>query len=307
MQKLTHSRVACWRDCPRKHQLRYELGLTSAQERHYLTFGTAWHHFHETGEIATDLDPFERARLTAMCEAYPFRWNYIAREEQFELPITNPETGASTPLFTNSGKNDAIVRLEDGRLAVLERKSARSVDDVYWSKLELDSQVSRYFLAARQCGYDVQTVVYDVAEKPSLKPLKATPVELRQYTKKDGRLYANQRENDETPSEFQARCAEWIKEGQHFFAREVPITEQRIAEFHAELWWQQQAIRQCQITDRWWRNTEACARYDTCEFLPICHRSDLKENTPDGYVRLMNVHPELATQGAIPAPKGVSS
>lgn len=291
MQHLTHSRTACWRDCPRKHFLRYELGLSTAEERHYLAFGSAWHRFHETGEIAQDLDPFERARLTAMCEAYPFRWSYVAKEEQFTLPITHE--GDTSTDFVNSGKNDAIVRLEDGRLAVIERKTAADVTDVYWQKLELDSQVSRYFAAARECGHDVHTVVYDVAEKPGIKPLKATPVELRKYTKADGRLYANQREWDETPDEFQARCAEKLAERPHFFVREVPITAQRLAEFRDELWWQQQAIHQAQLTGRWWRNTEACVRFSPCEFLPICHRIDLAQNTPDGYVRLLNVHPEL--------------
>jgi hypothetical protein len=47
----------------------------------------------------------------------------------------------------------------------------------YVRRLLIDNQISGYMVAARK-NYDVQTVLYDIVKKPTIKPL-ATPVEKR--------------------------------------------------------------------------------------------------------------------------------
>lgn len=284
----THSELACFRDCPRKRLLRYGYGLRQEIEPGYLTFGRAWALLHEAESIdKLALDPFQRAALDVLFASYPFAFEYLAIEREF--PATEAERRA-LPL-DYAGKIDAIVRLKDGRLAVMERKTTAALDDNYWKKLEFDSQVTGYFIAARACGYDVQTVVYDVVEKPSIKPLKATA---NPKYKADGTLYANQRAFDETPAEYAARVFEWVAADHRFHLKELPITSQRIKEWEDDYHTQKAVIR----AGAAWRNPNACVIWNPCEFLNVCHRSDLDTNTPDGFRRSGEKHPELQTATA---------
>jgi len=295
----THSELACFRDCPRKRLLRYGYGLRPSIEPGYLTFGKAWALLHEAQPIdKLSLDPFARVALEALFEHYPFAFEYIAVEREFPA---NDEERRKLPLDYR-GKIDAIVRLQDGRLAVLERKTAAFVDDTYWARLQFDAQVVGYFIAARAAGIDVQTVVYDVVEKPSIRPYVATPMESRKYTKKDtknedgsirpaGSLYANQHEFDETPAEFQKRIVEWISLGLPYHTRELPITAQRIREweddYHTQL-----AVMNMGAS---WRNPSACVQWNNaCDFLSVCHRTDLETETPETFRRSTTKHEELA-------------
>jgi hypothetical protein len=165
----------------------------------------------------------------------------------------------------------------------------------YWLRLHLDQQLSIYVIAARELGYPVETVLYDVTRRPLLRPLKATPEALRRYTK-DGRLYAQQRDRDETPEEFAARVAGDIAERpDHYFARiEIARLEQDLEECAGELWQQQLSIREAQRARRWFRNPGSCFEPYPCEYLSICLNRDLETTTPMGYTRLSNVHPELS-------------
>ena len=215
------------------------------------------------------------------------------------MPLVNPEPGAPTPGWQLAGKIDRIVELPDGRLALMERKTtskdfAPGAD--YWTQLHMDQQLSIYVIAARALGYDVSTVLYDVTRRPALRPLKATPEESRKYTK-NGVLYANQREDDETPEEFAARVgADIAARPEHYFARiEIARLEQDLAECQSELWIQQQTIRAMQRSGGWYRNPGSCFEPYACEYLTICRSSNLETVTPDGWTRIENVHPELST------------
>ena len=276
----TNSSLSTFRDCPRKYRLAYNYRLRPTSMPDYVGIGSAYHIAHEYGEDGLDqasIDPFIREAARACYRGWTPR--LVAEYVAIELRVQHDDF---------AGGIDAIVRLVDGRLAVLERKTTATLDDDYWRRVELDSQVSGYFWLAREAGHDVQTVVYDVVERPAFRQLKATLV--KKY-RKDGALYANQREHDETPAEFFARCE---RRPEHYAMREVGITTQRIVEWRYDVNEQRRAIE----TGFAYRNTAACARRGSvCEYLSICHRSDLHENTPEGFVRVTDVHPELAREG----------
>jgi hypothetical protein len=245
----------------------------------------------------------ERVTVERLLHAYFLRYQgdglkTIATEQEFCLPLINPETGADSPLWRLAGKIDRIVQLPDGRLAVLETKtSSSSLDDGsdYWARLRLDSQISLYYYAARQLGYEVQTVLYDVVRKPLIDVMRATPLEKRKFTK-DGRLYANQRDRDETPDEFAERLTSDIAARPEFyFARkEIPRLEADLAEAQAEWWQQAHLLRECQRTGRWFRNTQSCLQPFRCEYCEICFTGARpEESIPTGFRRVENVHPEL--------------
>ena len=63
--------------------------------------------------------------------------------------------------------------LEDGRIAVREFKLLGddiSQDSDLSRRLRIDHQISLYVYAARQLGFKVDTVLYDVTRKPIIKP-----------------------------------------------------------------------------------------------------------------------------------------
>lgn len=331
---LTHSRLACFRACPRRHLYRYEYGLRPIEESEPLRVGKAFALAVETdakgGDVEAALagqveDVFELGKVAAMFTVHKEHWagqteQHVAAELPFDIALVNPETGAATPIWRLAGKIDRIVRLEDGRIALKEYKStsrdfAPGAD--YWLRLQLDMQLSLYLLAARELGYDVSTILYDVTRRPALRPLKATPVEARKFTK-DGALYKTQRDKDETPAEYAARCTESLTaDPVRSFARiEIARTDADLDECRGELWSQQLVIREAQRSKRWWRNPEACvsATGQKCDFLPVCQNADLDTVTPQGFRRVENVHEELTearsgqadhASGGKPANEGV--
>jgi RecB family exonuclease len=311
-QLLTHSRLSCFRACPRKHYIRYELGIRPDRDGDALRIGSAFHAALEAADTGADPaavveagldDPYDVAMVAAMFQAHQDRYaddrlEPVAAEQEFARHLTNPETGRPTSVWRLGGKIDRIVRLADGRLALMEYKTTSrdfSPGADYWLRLHMDQQLSLYILAARDLGYDIDTILYDVTRRPALRPLRATPPEKRKY-KKDGSLYANQREEDEAPEDYATRIAADIAERpEHYFARiEIARLEQDLQACAAEVWQQQLAIRNAQKTGHWYRNPGACFSPFQCEYLPICMNSDLETATPDGYLRSDVIHPELA-------------
>jgi RecB family exonuclease len=247
----------------------------------------------------------EGETVKALLLAYFFRYRgeritTLAAELAFDLPLVNPQTGHESRLWRLAGKIDRIVGLPDGRVAVLETKTTgQSLDDAsdYWTRLRLDGQLSLYVYAARQLGYPVETVLYDVVRKPEIQPARATPPEKRKYRKDDGKLYAGQREQDETPAEFGVRLNQDIlARPEFYFARkEIPRLDADLNEAQAEWWQQARLLRDCQIAGRWFRNPNSCLMPFRCDYWNLCSSGVRPEtgNVPAGYQRVANVHPEL--------------
>lgn len=340
MQLLTNSRMTCARECLRKHCLRYEYGLRPEASDMPLRIGSAFHAALESADAGLDvaeivramsLDPYECEAVMRLYLAHEWRWgdsryDPVATELAFELPLRNPETGAPTPLWNVAGKIDRVVRLGDGRLAIQEYKTTSSdlsPGSDYWVRLRYDQQISLYFIAARELGYDVSTVIYDVTYRPRLAPkqlpiiddgakvvLDAAGARVRT---KDGKKWRETADTDlgyvlqtriETIEEYGERLTnDIVARHEHYFARvEIPRLEVDVEEFRHELWQQQLALRTAQRTGHWFRNSSACVTPTrTCEYLHVCGRTDLATNTPEGFVRLDEIHPELCSPGASPA------
>jgi hypothetical protein len=313
---LTHSRAACFRACPRRHLFRYEYGLRPVIESAPLRLGKAFALAVEADAKGLSVedalsgrleDPFEAALLAAMWTTHRARWaeepvEHVAAELPFELPLVNPATGMPSRIWRLGGKIDRIVRLADGRLALMEYKTTSrdfAPGAVYWLRLQLDAQLSLYLLAARELGYDIGTVLYDVTRRPALRPQKATPTESRKYTK-GGRLYVAQRETDETPEKYATRVSTAMQEDpfSHFARVEIARTDADLVECRAELWNEQLSLREAQRSGRWFRNPEACvsATGQVCDYLSVCQMTDLDTRTPQGFRRTVEMHEELSAR-----------
>jgi len=315
---LTSSRLKTARACLRLDKMKYQQGYRSVQDVAALRFGTLVHAGLEAWMMAPlgarlgaamdaivaagEPDPFEYEKARALMIGYDARWGgeqleVLAVEQEFTAPLINPDTGAASKTWRLSGKLDALVRDQHGRTLIMEHKT--SAEDIrqgsdYWKLLKMDGQISIYFAGARALGHDVEGCIYDVIGKPSIRPLKATPLESRKFTK-DGALYKTQREVDETPAEYGARLKLDIESDPNAYYQrgEVVRLESEIAESMADSWQFARLLADSIRLNRAPRNPDACRRYHrVCEFFDACTGSaSLDDRTL--FTLNSNVHPEL--------------
>lgn len=325
LRVITNSELKTRRRCAREHHISYELGFRSIEEAAALRFGTvihlgleawwrAWPREHRlTAALAAlplDLDPFELARATEMLSGYDLRWSEellevlvlpgkrVLVEAEFRAPLVNPATSQLSRTFELGGRIDVLVLNQvDGRVYIVEHKTSSldiTAGSPYWRRLQLDTQVSTYYSGARALGFEPAGVIYDVLAKPKLKPLEATAIAERKYTK-DGRLYARMRELDESPEEYQARVREDIAANpDRYFVRGHVVrfdTEERDAMYDA--WQEARQIREAELHQRWPRNPDACERYGRfCPYFDVCTGVASLDDTSK-FRKVTNTHEEL--------------
>ena len=339
---LTHSSEQSYKTCARKFALQYRLGLRPAHDSDALRMGSAFHIGLEQLKSGKDEDEaaaavvgayadhrcppwltpedftVELETAVALVRGYARRWaddmivDYIAVEMPFNLPIVNPDTGHETPTFRTAGKIDGIARLPDGRIALVEHKTTSDSIEPgsdYWSKLLIDSQISRYVLAARAMGYEVETTVYDVVRKPMIRPKAIAKADRAQATSEGyyhGVKLTGMCPERETPLLFGARLLADLTERRDFyFARmEIARLEADLTDFQREQWILQQTIRAADLKLREWglaafpRNTGACTSPYKCQYLDACRglTGDPSESIPDGFRVIDRLHGELSTE-----------
>jgi len=214
------------------------------------------------------------------------------------MPLINPATGASSRTYVLRGKIDGLAP----GYVIEHKTTSESVapDSDYWLRLRVDPQLAMYVLAARWMGRDVGKVWYNVIKKPTIKPHRATPEDKRKY-KKDGTLYANQRTEDETPAEWGDRLAADIaSRPEYYYARrEIPVLDDQLAEFRADVWGQAKMLTECRRNGYWFRTVGrwSCGY---CDYAELClHSVEVDPAAPPaGFEIVENLHPELSyTQG----------
>jgi hypothetical protein len=181
---------------------------------------------------------------------------------------------------------------------VVEHKTA--TEDItpgsdYWKRLRIDGQVSIYHEGARALELDPQFCLYDVLLKPKQRPYKATALEDRKF-KRDGTLYANQRERDETPEEYRARLMEAIAEAptSYFQRGEVIRLDSEMEEALFDVWQIGQQMREAERAGRYPRNPDACVRFGrTCSYFGVC--TGEASLTDPALFRRSELHPELSS------------
>lgn len=294
---MTASRLRAAHACPRLDHYRYELGLV-APSTGAMAFGTAIHAGLEAwwsairdgapegalpGALAqVDLaDDYERARAEAMLAGYDVQWRrwacgveVLGIEQTFRAPLRHPD-GRTALTWTLAGKLDALVRLSDGRVAIVEHKTTSrdaGAGGEYRSRLTLDPQVSVYHDGAAALGYEADLCLYDVLVKPAQKPLLASAqVKLR----KDGQPRAGQRAADETPEAYRARLIEAIAAdpGRYLIHAEIVRTERDREEHGRDVWETVAALehyrRRLPVLPP--RHAGACFSHGSpCAFLGLC-------------------------------------
>ncbi len=306
---LTQSSITTFRRCPREYYYNYVMLRKSLLKSKALTFGSMWHaglnawwfqndHRHTVAVGAmlvyaeeNGVDAFEQVKAECLMAGYTARWDdgmykteYV--EKGFRTDLVIP--GSRAPSFHLEGSVDAIVWKRNGTsenfstLYNVESKTTSfdiSAGSDYWRHVyALDSQVSTYNAASRAMGYDIRGTIYDVTRKPELVPLKATPEESKKYTKPTAkepvpRLYANQREHDETPEEYRKRLTEdIIARPDWYFARQTIVRLEHDDEEHErDVTQTAQMIQFCTEHTAFPRSPNACTRFNRlCDYFAVC-------------------------------------
>lgn len=344
MQALTYSRTDCFKTCRRKHQFAYEHAIRPREDARALRMGSIWHDSLEAiskgasfndaigmireryQELPDDYDPqdwlYECETIERLLCGYVWRWSqhqldYVEKELSFELPLLNPATGAASREWTWNGKIDGIIRLDDGRMAVVEHKLLSEELDDYsplWKRLRVDHQISLYVVAARRLGYPADAVLYDVTRKPTIKPTGVPMTDehgmkvvmdangTRIFNKNGEPRQTGSVENGwavlqrpMTPEEWGVKLTADIANRPDFYfaRREIPRLDQDLDEAMVELWDIQKTMRDAQVNNRHYRtcNKNTCA---FCPYFDLCTTGyDLKYPLPESFVKVDDIHPEL--------------
>lgn len=344
LQLMTASRARSARSCRRRHQLQYLLGYRPAESAHALRFGQlihdaleawwlaakaglpkdAWHQAAMAALAEREADELDLAHAQVMMMGYHLRWadgpyEVLAVEVEFNAPLRNPVSGASSRTWRLAGKIDVIVRdLRTGEVVIIEHKT--SSEDLtptsdYWKRLRMDGQVSTYFEGARHLGYEAARCLYDVLGKPR-HGLKSVPVldehgvkvvhdangERVRTAKGKWRETGSTAEGfvlqtrPETLDEHKARLVEELgADPQRYWCRgDVVRLEADLRGALIDTWQLAQSLREEQLAERYPRNPDACMQPGrTCPYFAACAGEASIDDTRL-FTRNTDVHPELA-------------
>lgn len=113
--------------------------------------------------------------MSALLCGYAVRYKDVEFEtisvEQFlTAKVVDPHTNKRINKWANAGKIDALLRV-NGRTVLMDHKTTSDSieDDSYWSHLRIDGQASHYLILLLQNGTDVDSVLWDVMKKPTIR------------------------------------------------------------------------------------------------------------------------------------------
>lgn len=237
-------------------------------------------------------------------------WETVSAEEEFILPIVNPEAKrySASQTFKAAGKIDGVLRWpETGELWMNEVKNCNediSAGSPYWLRMAIEAQVSQYVLAKWAQGQKLAGTVYDVVRRPGIRPKKVdSKMAAEIMTGFCCGFPLNHGENEypggvETPALYMYRVArESLDDPAQYFARQtVPRLDSEVLEYAQELWDDATAMREAALKERHSRNTGACMKWGKpCPYLGVCSHHDSFESS--NWQRVERVHQELAHEG----------
>lgn len=293
METLTYSRIKARKNCPMHEHIRHDLRLVPKIQKESLGMGSAVHLGLETDDIEKAVAYFDdekpstqedanaleikRATVRAMLAGYFEKFGHwpegTRKEQQFDIPIVNPATGAKSKTFRLRGKIDAITYI-DGMPWIVEYKTASQINNGYFERLELDDQITTYMYAHKKIyGKDAAGVIYRVLKKPGIKQTKKESLE--QFCRRLEQDYIGR-------PEF------------YFFEQRYYRSPEDLERFEKELW---AFTKQYLYERKAGIHTKNASRYldwGKCEYMPIC----LNEPDWELFYEERKIHEELQEEKA---------
>lgn len=301
---ITSSSLDCFKSCRAKYKLRYVDCIVPKQTSNALFFGSAMHtalerYFNNIpvvqamgGEITAEEvteglfadDKFERAKLFGLMQGYINHWlvtdtedyNVVAVEREFSHRIENHRISVidgEVKIFDVdfSGKIDGILeRKSDGKIFILEHKTASIVDDDYINQKSIDSQTLTYAVMVQETlEKEVSGVIHDIIIKQKIRIKKG-----------------------ESEDEFCQRLIDDVSD-ENFKRIQIEFTQEYLNDFKEELMESCRVLSSCR---KYFKSTCNCiGRYGACEYLPICKAGGLTPDIADMYEQ-RRAHEELSLQ-----------
>lgn len=277
----------------------------------------------------TEHDAFSVAKANAMLTVWAEKWakkwadyTVLEVEHEFKFPLLNPETEAASRSFLEAGKIDVLIQHKaTKKIVVVEHKTTSEAIDPgsdYWDRLRMDTQCSKYYLAASHMNVgDVGSILYDVLRKPLQRPSTIPDLDPDGYKiVKDAvgtRIYTTNgkkpRETGdpdrgwvvqgrpETPDEYRDRLLAVLRSApdDYLAQREIPRLNSDLIEYMSDAWSNSQQILYFRNRGLWARNPQACKIMGTCDFFDLC----CGRASVDGvrYAHRDQANPELTIQG----------
>ena len=289
---LTNSSVTAFKACPKKYYWRYVREIEALERPEALLLGTAIHgflesHYHQTPYTPPiDLTPKSQAILKGVREYYPILYmddcdlfDPVAIEQVISGEILNPETGRPAREYAYGGKVDGLVILKKdvegfkaGDLLLLEHKSASKIDEAYFERLQLDSQLLLYSLyLSRMWGAPIAGTLFNVIQKPSLRQKKS-----------------------ESEAEYYQRLRLEMNWPELYHRRYLRFPEMRLHEIQKELWDAKNVIAKARQEGVFTMNSSACFDYHRkCDYWSLCSSENPEMILEGGQFRHQEAHVEL--------------
>lgn len=270
---LTHSSITAFKACPKKFYWRYVCEVEAKVRPEALLLGQAIHEFLEAHyrqipyTPPDNLTPKSLAILRGVMEGYPVMYlddcdlfEPLALEKVIRGEIINIETGRSARDFSFSGKIDGLIVLKKdvegfkaGDLLLLEHKSASRIDEAYFERLQLDSQLRLYALfLSRELGTPIAGTLFNVLVKPGLRQKK-----------------------NESEAAYHQRLRLEMDWPEQYNRRYLRLSDYRLQEIQRELWDMKNLISQAQREGVYTMNTASCHDYHRlCDYWPLCTSQD---------------------------------
>lgn len=228
MEKLNTSRINLMLKCNRAHFLRYEIGIETTSQGQALRFGSAFHRAlaaRATGSdyqaaLAAGIGPTQDLNELDIAILAGLLCGYYDHYKTDPIKELHPEVELSAKMDGNRSFHfwatlDGLATLNDSRLALVEHKTTSESldsDSGYWDALKFNAQVIGYVDIARENDWPLDTVIYDVVKKPTIR-----------------------QKQTETVMDFAMRLKDDTRTRPEFYyaRREVPVLDADIAEYKA--------------------------------------------------------------------------
>ena len=285
------SMQACAQTCEFEHIMRrvpimtalpLAMGTVFHAGTEAINSGKPWQPVIDAASLDVGLEStYDQAKLEGMLTCYEAMYaprgdiEFLEHEKRIDAPVVNPLTGKKSRTWAFAGRMDALIRML-GKKWIFETKTTSS--DIspgapWWQRQFMQPQGKLYIAALRNGGgehSDVAGIVYDVARKPDVKPLLATPIEKRKYNK-DGSLSKRCRLQDESVAQYKSRVVQKIMDNpEAYFQRHIlEVENTRDAEFN--LWNVAKSISSSKKAGIFPKNSGHCFKWNRpCQYFDVC-------------------------------------
>lgn len=314
----TNTSLATARRCLTEFDLRYVRQLErDGEDREALQVGQAWHRAfhvqHQGGDPYAAIvkhapGPLWAEKLRRLFAAYGWYWRdqalaVVEAESTFRVVVNG---------VTYEGQRDVVLRADDGRTGVVERKTTGDsveAESSYWDRLRLDVQVGLY---ASVTSPPPSFILYDVVRKPTIQPKGISAKDAArmrgELARTGSATYFERFDTEvieralelgaETVELYGARLTADIgdRPNYYFARREVTRTDGDYRALLDDLDAQVEVLEHARRTGRMHRNPDACNAFGLCDFFALCSRGAHRPpegKVPEGYRRREHLHPEL--------------